>query len=108
MTYQFRGYVVSDDMLEALQAYAEHGRPVGDFLTAVLANDLQDACGRADDFNLPNLPAFAAWVYNECPIPAHGSRERVKAWIIKKREHRQSLEEAADDKRKAMIEEPNT
>lgn len=83
MTYQFRGFVISDDMLEALNAYAERGRPVGDFLTAVLANDLQDACGRADDYNLPNLPALAAWVYNECPSPAHGSRAKVKAWIEK-------------------------
>lgn len=83
MSYQFRGYVVSDEMLEALNAYAEHGRPVGDFLTAVLANDLMEACGRADDYNLPNLPAFSAWVYNECPSPAHGSREKVRAWIAK-------------------------
>ena len=30
-----------------------------------------------------NLPAFAAWVYNECQSPAHGSREKVKAWIAK-------------------------
>jgi len=81
MTYQFRGFVISDNMLESLQAYAERGQPVGDFLTAVLANDLMDACGRADDTNIRNLPAFAAWVYNECPSPAHGSREKMKAWI---------------------------
>ena len=42
-----------------------------------------EACNRADDFNLPNLPAFCAWVYNECPSPAHGSRAKVKAWLAK-------------------------
>lgn len=86
MTYQYRGYVVSDTMLEALNAYADHGQPVGNFLTAVLSNNLQTACACADDNNLPNLPAFAAWVYNHCPSPAHGSREKVKAWVDKFRQ----------------------
>jgi len=83
MSYQHRGFVISDEMLASLKGYVEQGRPVGGFLTAVLANDLMDACGRADDTNIQNLPAFAAWVYNECPSPAHGSREKVKAWLAK-------------------------
>ena len=90
MTYQFRRHVISDAMLESLRAYAEHGRPVGDFLTAVLANDLMEAFNRADDFNIGNMPAFCAWVYNECPSPAHGSRAKVKAWIEKFRQKEQA------------------
>ena len=91
MSYHFRGYVISDNMLAALHAYVEYGRPVGGFLTAVLANDLQKACGRADDTNIWNLPAFAAWVYNEAPSGCHGSREKVEAWI----EHHRRVRETA-------------
>lgn len=94
MSYQYRGFVVSDEMLESLTAYAERGRPVGDFLTAVLSNDLMEACGRADDFNLSNLPAFCAWVYNECPGPAHGSRQMVHDWIER---HRRECDASVHD-----------
>lgn len=83
MTYRFRNFAIPAHMLESLTRYIRHGLPVGDFLTAVLSNDLSEACGRADDNNLANLPAYAAYLYNEAPSPCHGSRAKVDAWLAK-------------------------
>lgn len=78
--YYFREYVIREDMVESLELYVEHGRLPGDFLQAVLRNDLADAAARADEDNLHNLAAFAGWLYNECPGLAWGSAEKVAAW----------------------------
>jgi len=79
--YVYRDWIIKPNMVEALQAYVEQGRPLGGFLTAVLENDLVRACGNADDDNVNNIPAFAAWLYNECPLSAWGSPEKVRAWL---------------------------
>lgn len=65
----------------ALVDYRDHGHPVGDFLTAVLANDLVEAIGRADLYNSWLLPIYVGFLYNEFPSDAWGSREKVAAWI---------------------------
>ena len=61
--------------------YAEKGRDPGDFLKAVLANDLQGALGRADPVNLVLLPAIGRYVRNHLPAICWGSAERVKDWL---------------------------
>lgn len=66
---------------ESLQRYAEHRVPVGGFLTAVLANDLFEACGRADEYNAPCLPAICVYIYNTLPAISWGSPEKVRAWL---------------------------
>lgn len=78
--YEFQGYVIRQDMMEALERYLRKGIPTGSFLRALLANDFMEACGRADDLNLANLPAYAAYMYNELPGNCHGSYEIVDAW----------------------------
>lgn len=64
-----------------LELYVELGVPVGDFLGAVLANDLFTACGRADLSNLGGIVALVMYIYNRCPIGCHGSKEAVTTWI---------------------------
>jgi len=59
----------------------DHKRPVGDFLTAVLHNNLTEAVARADDENIKNLPAFVGYLYNEAPSLCWGSKERVAEWL---------------------------
>jgi hypothetical protein len=89
--YVFQGirtFVVQAHLVEALEAYVTHGVPPGDFLQAVLCNDLVEACGRADHINIQKLPAFAAWLYNEAPIPCWGSAEKVAAWVEAKERER--------------------
>ena len=67
-------------MTDAVERYLLHGIEGGGFLTAVLANDLKGAAGRADVTNLGNLHAWAGWLYNSCPPAAQGSYEKVEAW----------------------------
>jgi hypothetical protein len=64
-----------------LDAYINHHTPVGSFLTAVLANDLREAVGRADSRNLPLLPLYVQYLYNEAPSACWGSLERVGQWL---------------------------
>jgi hypothetical protein len=73
--------LIRADILHSLQEYATTGRPVGDFLKAVLSNDLFDAVGRADDDNVRTIPQICSYVYNNMPSNCHGSREAYKEWI---------------------------
>ena len=82
--YQFRGFRIRSDMLDAIKRYTEDHEPRGDFLRAVISNDLRNAVGYADDDNLTNLPAFVAYFHNIAPGPCWGSPEKYLAWIGKK------------------------
>ena len=79
--YYFRHFYVPERMMEHLRRYIEKHEPVGDFLTALLENDLREACGRADDENLHNLPAYVAYLHNEAPGKCWGSPANVAAWL---------------------------
>lgn len=81
--YRFRHWYIPARMMCGLQRYFDQGVPPGDFLMAVLENNLMEATGRADDENLANLPAYAAYLYNDAPAAAHGSPEKVRAWLAK-------------------------
>ena len=93
MSFQFRHFYIPDRMLPAIKAYVETGCPVGDFLHAVLTNDLADACGRADDENMANIPAYIAYLWNEVPSVCWGSKEKVDAWLKKFQMAREALKE---------------
>jgi len=67
-------------MRESTRAYIETGRPVGDFLTAVLQNNLMEAFRRADDKNRAAMPEWVCFLHNEAPADCYGSRQAVKAW----------------------------
>jgi len=81
MSYRFREFVIPDYMMEGLELYIEHGVVPGDFLTAVIKNDLAEAVGRADDHNMRNLPAYVGYLYNEAPATCWGSAEKMKVWV---------------------------
>ena len=89
MAYVFRGLVVPEGLMEGLHNYATFGLPPGSFLSAVICNDLVEACGRGDPESLRNLPAIVAWLYNEAPAECWGSREKMDAWIKYMAEQRQ-------------------
>lgn len=68
-------------MQSAAKAYVEHGLHPGDFLTAVLSNNLVEAFGKADDINFKRMSDWAAWLYSDCPRGAWGSWDAVESWI---------------------------
>lgn len=64
----------------AIVRWIEDGIPPGDFLTAILSNNLRGACERADDTNRHFLFEYVFWFYNDAPSLCWGSSERVLAW----------------------------
>ena len=82
-SYEFRGFTIPNYMMAGIRRYIKKGIPPGDFLRAVICNDLTDAVSRADDVNLYNLPAYAGYFYNEAPGNCWGSREKMEKWIAK-------------------------
>ena len=86
--YHFREWRIRAEMVAALHLYVTRRAPLGDFLRAVVSNDLKGACGHADDDNLYNLPAFAAYMYNEMPAAVQGSEKRYEEWIAQAQKER--------------------
>lgn len=79
--YRFQDFYIPDRMMGGLRRYIDEGIEPGDFLSAVICNDLKEACGRADDENLHNLPAFVSYLYNQAPSQCWGSEERFRDWM---------------------------
>ena len=65
---------------EALENYLMHGLQPGGFLTAVLANDLRLAAGRADHWNKDRLPEIVTEVFQKVPDAALYSYNAVRDW----------------------------
>lgn len=72
------------DVKEALGRWASHGYQPGDFLTAVLSNDLFEAAARADMTNRFDLWEICEYIYNELPSACWGSREKVEVWRLRR------------------------
>jgi len=60
--------------------YYENGIPPGSFLTAVIDNDLKEACGRADDMNRHCLFNYIMWFYNEATTGSWGHPSATTEW----------------------------
>ena len=69
--------------MHALVQYIEEGRPTGDFLRAVLSNQLAESFARADDENERAIPALVRWLYNRAPGPCWGSPGAYAHWVRK-------------------------
>jgi hypothetical protein len=78
--FQFRQWLIPERMRPGILRYIEHGIIPGRFLQAVICNDLQAACGQADDINIYLLPAYVGYFYNHAPAKCWGSPKIMKAW----------------------------
>jgi hypothetical protein len=82
-------YEIRPEMKEAIDNYVKDGVPLGDFLTALLANDLMRALGRADEGNKRDIFDLCMYVHNEMPGGLHGSYEIIRDHIEAKKEERE-------------------
>jgi hypothetical protein len=74
---------IPDRMHDSVIAWAvDYIRP-GNFLMAVLQNDLVKSVGYADEGNAAALRSWATFVYNELPHGCWGSEDKCEAWIKK-------------------------
>lgn len=82
--YTFRGFYIPPRMMDGIQRYIENHIAPGQFLSAVIKNNLKDAVSYADDENLENLPAYVGFFYNQAPGGCCGSEERFNNWVENK------------------------
>ena len=81
--YTFHTFYIPERMMPGLQRYIEDHVQPGDFLQAVICNNLKNAIDRADYENMVNLPAYVAFLYNQAPAGCWGSKEIYHEWIKK-------------------------
>ena len=72
-----------DHMQDGARLYVEDGIEPGDFMFAVLCNDLIGAFGRADSINANSMRDWANWMFNEAPMGCWGSAAKVGLWVDK-------------------------
>jgi hypothetical protein len=75
----------------SIDRYVKDHMPTGDFLYAVLTNNLTESIGRADDENGAALKEIVQYIYNEIPWGCWGSPERVKRWLCPHDSSRQKV-----------------
>lgn len=72
---------VPEQLHEGLVEYVAARRPVGHFLTAVLSNDLREACARADEICAPKIHRVVFFLYNYATAECWGSADKVQRWL---------------------------
>lgn len=76
-------YIKAPDIefLNALDRYVEERVPPGDFLLAVLENNLKESVARATENGQRNLIPLVHFLYNAMPMNIWGSKDKVAAWL---------------------------
>ena len=74
------GRYVPEHCREALRRYIASGRPLGDFLRAVVSNNFSNAVARADEANLSRLRDYMLFLNNHAPGKCWGSEIAYGAW----------------------------
>jgi len=72
---------IRKNIVEGINRHVLLHEPKGDFITAVLSNDLREAFGRADNGNQKTMFQIVSYCHNQIPGVCWGSSEKVKAWI---------------------------
>jgi hypothetical protein len=80
----WRGYEFNKHTKNHLAGYIVYKNNPGGFLMSVLANDLTEACLRADSINKSLLFEIVSWIYHRAPAECHGSYEKVNNWLDSK------------------------
>jgi hypothetical protein len=70
-----------EDVLDTFKLFVFKRLRPGQFLMAVLSNDLQKAVGHADDNSMKSLRRIVQFVYFDLPSDCWGSPEKVRAWL---------------------------
>lgn len=76
-------HLVPPHMWGGVERYFLQGLMPGDFLTALLSNDLMGAFSRADDLNANNMRRWAMFLYNYAPGGSYGSPDHVARWVAR-------------------------
>jgi hypothetical protein len=78
-------HLIPPHMMEKMHAYVNCHAPVGNFLQAIISNNLKMAVLAADPVNMSLIPIYAYWFYMEAaPSRCQGSPEAYRRWIGEK------------------------
>jgi len=72
---------IPKETIGCIERYVSSGLDPGDFVQAILSNDLMEACKRADENNLKAIVAIAQHVYSHVPRNCYGTKTIVRLWI---------------------------
>jgi hypothetical protein len=72
--------LVPEHLQEGIEAHCLTGRPVGQFLTAVLCNNLREAVAYGDPASMEGLRGIIQFLHNYAPGGCWGSPELVQKW----------------------------
>ena len=79
---------IKESTIAGIHRWVDHGIPPGDFLSAVLYNDLKGAVMYADDDNIVVIPQIVSYLYNCVPSACWGSPDKVSNWKAYKEHER--------------------
>lgn len=85
--------IIPPYMRGGLNRYLLFGVPPGDFLEAVLCNDLVGAFAHADNYNSRHVRDYVQFLYDYAPRGSWGSKEKYHAWIKHHTEKRKAENE---------------
>ena len=88
--HRFQRWYIPERMMDGIWLYINNGVRPGNFLSAVIQNNLKEACYYADDENLANLPAYVDFFYNKAPISCWGSYDAMENWMKAHKERREA------------------
>ena len=96
MTKGLNYEMLPNHMVLGVKGYIEDGTPPGDFLTAVICNDLTEAFARADETNIARMFDIVSFFYSEAPLACWKTKEKMDFWI---KAHREAKERQGKQKR---------
>ena len=75
--------ILPEHCRKGMQLYIERGIVPGDFLQAVLKNDLVHSFSKADTINKNRLEDYARFLYSQAPFPCWGTNKKIIEWCAK-------------------------
>jgi hypothetical protein len=82
LTDSLNQYQIPQNMHNGILNWIIEGTIPGNFLYAVVNNDLRGSLIAADDINITRLTAYIQFFYNAAPGGCWGSKEKTTAWHI--------------------------
>lgn len=79
---------IPERIMSNLLSYVKGEEAPGGFLYAVLCNDLFKSVFRADPEIREIIPLIVGYIHWQVPAECHGSPEKVKFWMNKKKEEK--------------------
>ena len=75
--------ILPDYMRGGMRRWIEHAIPPGDFMRALLENDLIRTFEKADSTNQRRVGDYLRFLYNCAPRGCFGSPENYAAWVAR-------------------------